>query len=99
MRVELRPRVRRRRGAGAVLLRCYYYYDAYDRPDPSYDYARRYRAPVYRDDTAEYFANRYRSWDPDTGTYLGYDGYRHPCPYPHAHRPKLTCAISRADLG
>jgi BA14K-like protein len=22
----------------------------------------------------------YRSYDPRTGTYLGYDGYRHPCP-------------------
>lgn len=26
-----------------------------------------------------YCAQRYRSWDPATGTYLGYDGLRHPC--------------------
>lgn len=25
-------------------------------------------------------ARRYRSYDPRTGTYLGNDGYRHPCP-------------------
>ncbi|MGH6739994.1 MAG: BA14K family protein, partial [Bradyrhizobium sp.] len=23
---------------------------------------------------------RYRSYDPASGTYLGYDGLRHPCP-------------------
>jgi hypothetical protein len=22
----------------------------------------------------------YRSYDPRSGTYLGFDGYRHPCP-------------------
>jgi anti-sigma factor RsiW len=27
-----------------------------------------------------YCAQRYRSYDPRSGTYLGYDGYRHPCP-------------------
>jgi hypothetical protein len=27
-----------------------------------------------------YCANTYRSYDPSSGTYLGYDGYRHPCP-------------------
>jgi len=27
-----------------------------------------------------YCAQRYRSWDPASGTYLGYDGQRHPCP-------------------
>jgi hypothetical protein len=29
---------------------------------------------------APYCASRYRSYDPATGTYLGYDGVRHPCP-------------------
>ena len=24
--------------------------------------------------------SHYRSYDPRSGTYLGYDGYRHPCP-------------------
>jgi hypothetical protein len=26
-----------------------------------------------------YCAQRYRSWDPASGTYLGFDGLRHPC--------------------
>lgn len=27
-----------------------------------------------------YCSQRYRSYDPRSGTYLGYDGQRHPCP-------------------
>jgi hypothetical protein len=27
-----------------------------------------------------YCEQRFRSYDPASGTYLGYDGYRHPCP-------------------
>ena len=27
-----------------------------------------------------YCMQRYRSYDPNSGTYLGNDGYRHPCP-------------------
>jgi len=27
-----------------------------------------------------YCMRRFRSYDPGTGTYLGYDGVRHPCP-------------------
>jgi hypothetical protein len=26
-----------------------------------------------------YCAQRYKSYDPASGTYLGYDGLRHPC--------------------
>lgn len=37
-------------------------------------------APVYGSNTAAYCAQRYRSYDPASGTYLGYDGLRHPCP-------------------
>jgi BA14K-like protein len=29
---------------------------------------------------AAYCAQRFRSYDPASGTYLGYDGQRHPCP-------------------
>jgi hypothetical protein len=29
---------------------------------------------------AAYCAQRYRSYDPASGTYLGHDGRRHPCP-------------------
>jgi hypothetical protein len=31
-------------------------------------------------DTVAYCADRYRSYDVASGTYLGYDGSRHPCP-------------------
>lgn len=31
-------------------------------------------------DAEAYCAQRFRSYDPGSGTYLGYDGYRHPCP-------------------
>jgi hypothetical protein len=31
-------------------------------------------------DSAGYCAQRYRSYDPASGTYLGFDGLRHPCP-------------------
>jgi hypothetical protein len=36
-------------------------------------------APVYGGNAA-YCAQRYRSYDPASGTYLGFDGLRHPCP-------------------
>jgi hypothetical protein len=32
------------------------------------------------EDSAAYCAQRYRSYDPASGTYLGFDGQRHPCP-------------------
>lgn len=31
-------------------------------------------------DAVAYCMNRFRSYDPASGTYLGYDGLRHPCP-------------------
>lgn len=31
-------------------------------------------------DAVAYCSQRYRSYDPASGTYLGYDGNRHPCP-------------------
>ena len=37
-------------------------------------------APVYGGNTASYCAQRYRSYDPASGTYLGYDGVRRACP-------------------
>lgn len=36
--------------------------------------------PVYGDDAVAYCMQRYRSYNPSTGTYTGYDGYQHPCP-------------------
>jgi hypothetical protein len=32
------------------------------------------------DDAVAYCMSRFQSYDPDSGTYLGYDGLRHPCP-------------------
>lgn len=42
------------------------------------------RVPEYRDGNDydnwfRYCSSRYRSFDPRTGTFLGYDGRRHPC--------------------
>ena len=51
------------------------YYDGY-----GYDgYGYGYEAPVY-DSSVAYCVQRFRSYDPASGTYLGNDGYRHPCP-------------------
>jgi hypothetical protein len=46
---------------------------------PAYydDYA--YEAPSYDGDVA-YCMQRFKSYDPVSRTYLGYDGYRHSCP-------------------
>jgi hypothetical protein len=37
-------------------------------------------APVVAGDPIAYCMQRYRSYDPSSQTYLGYDGLRHPCP-------------------
>ncbi|MGE0563119.1 MAG: BA14K family protein [Pseudolabrys sp.] len=34
----------------------------------------------HRQSAVEYCSRRFRSYDPYSGTYLGYDGRRHPCP-------------------
>jgi hypothetical protein len=55
---------------------------AYGPPAPGYGYgppSAAYGAPV-AGDPAAYCAQRFKSYDPATGTYLGYDGVRHPCP-------------------
>ena len=43
-----------------------------------------YRAPAYGPypggDAVGYCARRFKSYDPYSMTYLGYDGLRHPCP-------------------
>ena len=54
----------------------YYYND-----DGYYDDGAVAVAPAPADDdSASYCAQRYRSYDPASGTYLGNDGRRHPCP-------------------
>jgi BA14K-like protein len=47
----------------------YYYGPAYVAPPPYVD-----------DDAVAYCLRRFRSYDPYSGTYLGFDGLRHPCP-------------------
>jgi BA14K-like protein len=69
---------------GGVLAAPYYYgggpYYAYG-GGPYYAPAPGYYAQPYGDDDAvAYCMQRYRSYDPRSGTFLGNDGYRHPCP-------------------
>jgi hypothetical protein len=51
-----------------------YYPGPYYYPGPAY-----YGAPPYGD-AVGYCMQRFRSYDPRSGTYLGFDGLRHPCP-------------------
>jgi len=57
---------------GGVLGAPYYY-------GPGPYYAPGYVGPLPGNAVA-YCSQRYKSYDPGSGTYLGYDGYRHPCP-------------------
>jgi hypothetical protein len=42
---------------------------------------RYYQPYAYAEgDAVAYCMSRYQSYDPASGTYLGFDGYRHPCP-------------------
>jgi hypothetical protein len=54
-----------------------YYDDYYDDPPP-----RRYGYRV-ADDHVAYCLDRYRSYDVETDSFLGYDGYRHRCNSPY----------------
>src|SRR5438477_638039 len=73
-------------GGGAVAANdayAYYggpgYYDSYY--DDGYaDEGAVAEVPVPVGGDASYCAQRYRSYDPASGTYLGFDGLRHPCP-------------------
>ena len=64
----------------------YYGYDDYGYDDYTYGYGGDYSddayaaAPEYAEVGPGYCAQRYKSYDPASGTYLGYDGVRHPCP-------------------
>ena len=55
----------------------YYYGNDYAYNDYYDDGSTRYVASGGADPA--YCAQRYRSYDPASGTYLGYDGLRHPC--------------------
>jgi len=54
----------------------YYYAPPPPPPPPGYGAPA---APVAGDAVA-YCMQRFRSYDPQSGTYLGFDGQRHPCP-------------------
>jgi len=65
----------------------YWYGDDYAYYDGGYDfgYPAVAAGPVVAEGPAvvgdaSYCAQRYRSYDPATSTYLGFDGLRHPCP-------------------
>ena len=68
---------------GALAAPYYYGYGPYY-PAPYYPGPGPYAAaPAYSgagEGDAGYCAQRFRSYDPSSGTYLGYDGQRHPCP-------------------
>lgn len=67
---------------GALAARPYGYY--------GYGYGPYYSGPTVYDegpvyaapggDAEAYCMQRFKSYDPSSGTYLGYDGRRHPCP-------------------
>jgi hypothetical protein len=56
-------------GAIAASQAPYYYGPGYA-PGPAY----------VEGDAVSYCMQRFKSYDPRSGTYLGYDGLRHPCP-------------------
>jgi BA14K-like protein len=65
---------------GAIIgaPRPYGYYGAYD---PGYYDQGYISAPPYAGgDEIAYCQQRFRSYDPASGSYLGFDGLRHPCP-------------------
>jgi BA14K-like protein len=70
---------------GAIASQGYYGGPGYYAPgyydDQSYDDSAVAVAPAPGgDDAVAYCMQTYRSYDPQSGTYLGNDGYRHPCP-------------------
>jgi len=68
-------------GLAAGALAYPYFYDTY--PDAyidDYDYGAYAGDGYVTDDTVAACAQRFKSYDPASGTYLGYDGKRHPCP-------------------
>jgi hypothetical protein len=61
----------------------YGYYGSPSYYDDSYGYYDEgvvAAAPQAGQDDVAYCMQRYKSYDPASGTYLGYDGQRHPCP-------------------
>jgi hypothetical protein len=69
-------------GAIASQNQGYYYgdqnYAGYS--DPGYVYSNAGPVAYNNGGTVAYCEQTYRSYDPASGSYLGYDGVRHPCP-------------------
>jgi hypothetical protein len=63
-------------GIGSAFASPYYYDDSYGYYDDSPTVEV---VPSSGDDVA-YCQQRFKSYDVSSGTYLGYDGLRHPCP-------------------
>ena len=53
----------------------YYYADPYYYSDPGYS-----AEPYAGGGGVDYCMRRYRTYDPNSGTFMGNDGRRHPCP-------------------
>jgi BA14K-like protein len=58
----------------------YYGPGPYYGPEPYYADPGPYADPAGGGDPVAYCMQRFKSYDPRSGTYLGYDGLRHPCP-------------------
>jgi hypothetical protein len=67
---------------GAIASQSYGYYGQPGYYDDQYydDGAVAVQSAPGGDDAVAYCMQTYRSYDPRSGTYLGNDGYRHPCP-------------------
>jgi BA14K-like protein len=68
---------------GAIASQNQGYYPAQTYPvysDPGYGYGDAAPAVYNNGDSVAYCEQTYRSYDPASGTYLGYDGFRHTCP-------------------
>jgi hypothetical protein len=67
-------------GVGVGSTYGYYGSPYYDDSYGYYDDTTVSAGPPVDDDAVSYCMQRYKSYDPASGTYLGYDGQRHPCP-------------------
>jgi hypothetical protein len=68
-------------GAIASQNQAYYPVETYPvYSDPGYVYSDAAPVVYNNGDSVAYCEQTYRSYDPASGTYLGYDGFRHPCP-------------------
>lgn len=68
---------------GAIASQNQGYYPAEAYPvysDPGYGYGDAAPAVYAGGGSVAYCEQTFRSYDPSSGTYLGYDGIRHPCP-------------------